>query len=183
MQKDLKGGYQLISLGMTPIEDITYIDVELLKTTKRIVLTGISIDGKSQLPDKTVDIEQRGSGTIGIKNVYGFDLIVDEDGSVEVTETITGTQLYLHTITADATSPGDVVKLKVISTDGDGYANFNELSESDLIFVSYENEQYSGYQGIGILRGTGIACVEIDALVVDSAIKTGTNFTDVVATL
>lgn len=104
MQKNLKGGYQLISLGMTPIEDITEIDVELLKTTKRIVLTGISIDGKSQLPDKTVDIEYD-DGDIIFKNVYGYDITVDaNDGTVSVSEvqpSSGGTKLYCHTIEDD----------------------------------------------------------------------------------
>lgn len=121
MQKNLKGGYQLISLGMQPIEDITHIEPEVLKTTKRIVLTGISLDGKIQLPDKTVNIEY-GDGDIIFKNVYGYDLTIDTtDGTTVVSEVQPsgGTKLYQHHLTYidDSNYKLDAIILSNIATE------------------------------------------------------------------
>ena len=97
--KSIKGGYQLISLGMVALGSLTALPSgELAKigaTTKRIVLTDITLDGSTRLPDIEVQIEKSGTDIL-LNNVYGKDLKIKSDGDVVVTTNVKGVQVYLH---------------------------------------------------------------------------------------
>lgn len=87
MERPIKGGYILVSLGLIPLST-SYsgsIDYDRISRTKKhIVLTGIKV-GDTVMPDICVK-PVYGNGTITFEDVYGFDVVVKSDNSVEVSE-------------------------------------------------------------------------------------------------
>lgn len=87
MGKSFKGGYILVSLGLIELST-SYagtIDYDRIsKTKKHIVLTGIKM-GSVVMPDVCVK-PVYGNGTITFKDVYGFDISIHSDNSVDVSE-------------------------------------------------------------------------------------------------
>ena len=85
MKQSFKGGYILVSLGLIELstEYQGSIDYERISRTKKhIVLTGIKVDGEI-MPDVCVK-PQYGVGTVFFENVYGFDIGIHTDNSVDV---------------------------------------------------------------------------------------------------
>lgn len=97
MERPIKGGYILISLGLIALST-SYsgsIDYDRIsKTKKHIVLTGIKI-ATTVMPDIAVK-PIYGNGTITFEDVYGFDVVISSNNSVSVSEHVApsgGTQL------------------------------------------------------------------------------------------
>ena len=103
MEKPIKGGYILISLGLIALST-SYsgsIDYDRIsKTKKRIVLTGIKV-ADTVMPDITVK-PIFGNGTITFEDVYGYDIVVSSNNSVSVSEhtpSVGGSKLFRHYFT------------------------------------------------------------------------------------
>lgn len=107
--KSIKGGYQLISLGMVALGSLTSLPLEELAkiggTTKRIVLTDVTLDGITRLPDIEVQIEKSGTDIL-LKDIYGKDLKIESDGDVTVA-THSEFKLYRHTVKLGSTVRDD----------------------------------------------------------------------------
>ena len=86
--KNIRGGYILISLGMVDISaDSPSLEIDFSRLTsskKSIRLCNINIDGEHK-PDINIQ-PSFGEDSITLSDVYGYDLIVSDDNSVEVTE-------------------------------------------------------------------------------------------------
>ena len=99
--KNYKGGYLLISLGMIALASLTALPsgtVEKIKaSSKRIVLTDISLDGVKQENDITVQPIISGTSVI-IKGVYGKDITIASDDSVIISNSQSGITIYKHEI-------------------------------------------------------------------------------------
>lgn len=99
MERPIKGGYILISLGLVALSAGASLTVDyerITKTKKHIVLTGIKV-ADTIMPDVTVK-PIFGNGTITFSNIYGFDIVVSSNGSAVVSEIISKSKFYLHTI-------------------------------------------------------------------------------------
>lgn len=85
MERPIKGGYILISLGLIALST-SYsgsIDYDKISRTKKhIVLTGIKV-GDTVMPDICVK-PVYGNDTITFEDVYGYDVVVKSDNTVEV---------------------------------------------------------------------------------------------------
>lgn len=86
--KNVRGGYILISLDMIDIsDDDSVIEIDFSRLTeskKSIRLCNINVGGEHK-PD--IDIKPDfGEDSITLSDVYGFDLVVSADNSVEITE-------------------------------------------------------------------------------------------------
>lgn len=88
MESPIKGGYILISLGLIALSasaELSNLDYErITKTKKHIVLTGIKV-GSEVMPDVCVE-PIIGEDSITFSDVYGFDIVVSSDNTVEVVE-------------------------------------------------------------------------------------------------
>ena len=87
MERPIKGGYILISLGLVALQigaSLTIDYERITKTKKHIVLTGIKV-GSEVMPDIAVE-PIIGSGKVTFKGVYGFDLEVASNGSVTISK-------------------------------------------------------------------------------------------------
>lgn len=140
MQKNLRGGYQLISLGMVALVSITKLPLdvvnEIIGSKKRIVLTDISLDGVKQEPDIGVQIKKDGSDII-IENVYGKTLTIDStDGDVTITNYHGGgVTLYLHHIVMVHTDPDDNDWIEVLSPIKETFDVKADLWDGKPVFV------------------------------------------------
>lgn len=111
MERPIKGGYILISLGLVALSAGASLTVDyerITKTKKHIVLTGIKV-ADTIMPDVTVK-PIFGNGTITFSDVYGYDIVVSSNGSASVSEHVApsgGTKLYLHEINFTGTLSGD----------------------------------------------------------------------------
>lgn len=87
MERPIKGGYILISLGLIALST-SYsgsIDYDRISRTKKhIVLTGIKV-GDTVMPDICVK-PVYGNGTITFEDVYGYDVVISSNNSVSVSE-------------------------------------------------------------------------------------------------
>ena len=86
--KNIRGGYILISLGMIALStSLSTLEIDykrLTETKKSIRLCNINIGGAHK-PD--IDIKPEfGTNKITLPDVYGLDLIVSSDNSVEIIE-------------------------------------------------------------------------------------------------
>lgn len=87
MEKPIKGGYILVSLGLIALSTSYSGNIDydrISRTKKHIVLTGIKV-GDTVMPDITVK-PVYGNGTITFEDVYGFDVVVSSNNSVSVSE-------------------------------------------------------------------------------------------------
>lgn len=97
MLKNLRGGYKLIPLLISlAVGSVTVDKVynSIKSTKKRIVLTGLSIDGELK-NDISVDVIEEEDG-LHINNVYGYDLLIKSDDSIVISEYVVTGKLYLH---------------------------------------------------------------------------------------
>lgn len=142
MERAIKGGYILISLGLIALStsysgSIDYDRVS--KTKKHIVLTGIKV-GDTIMPDVTVK-PIYGNGTITFEDVYGFDIVISSNNSVTVSEHVApsgGTKLYKHTLSINSS-----VAFQSISFITNIEKKLSEsTSETDFIILSGD---LSGY--------------------------------------
>lgn len=108
MEKQIRGGYILVSLGLIALST-SYsgsIDYDRISRTKKhIVLTGIKI-ASTVMPDITVK-PIYGNGTITFEDVYGFDIVISSNNSVSVSEHVapsSGIKLYRHVYSFGPTS-------------------------------------------------------------------------------
>lgn len=132
MEKQVKGGYILISLGLIPLST-SYsgsIDYDRIsKTKKHIVLTGIKI-ATTVMPDIAVK-PIYGNGTITFEDVYGFDVVVSSNNSVSVIEHVApsgGTKLYKHTVSLLDNAETNV-SIEVISTEQASFTSLNYMEK------------------------------------------------------
>lgn len=91
MERPIKGGYILISLGLIALTvgaSLTLDYERITKTKKHIVLTGIKV-ADTIMPDLTVK-PIFGNGTITFSDVYGYDIVVSSNGSASVSEHTSG---------------------------------------------------------------------------------------------
>ena len=87
MERPIKGGYILISLGLVALSAGASLTVDyerITKTKKHIVLTGIKV-ADTIMPDVSVE-PIFGNGTITFSDIYGFDIVVSSNGSASVSE-------------------------------------------------------------------------------------------------
>lgn len=111
MERPIKGGYILISLGLVALSAGASLTVDyerITKTKKHIVLTGIKV-ADTIMPDVTVK-PSFGNGTITFSDVYGYDIVVSSNGNASVSEHVApsgGTKLYEHEINFTGTKSGD----------------------------------------------------------------------------
>lgn len=87
MERPIKGGYILISLGLVALSAGASLTIDyerITKTKKHIVLTGIKV-ADTIMPDITVK-PIFGNGTITFSDVYGYDIVVSSNNSVSVSE-------------------------------------------------------------------------------------------------
>lgn len=150
MERPIKGGYILISLGLVALSAGASLTVDyerITKTKKHIVLTGIKVAG-TIMPDVTVK-PIFGNGTITFSDVYGYDIVVSSNGSASVSEHVApsgGTKLYNHEINFRGTSSGNgkcaTMPFHVISTRETPYNLTNDMSllvGSNLISLTDDN--------------------------------------------
>lgn len=116
MEKAIKGGYILISLGNEELS--TYsgkLDYNrMVKTKKHIVLTGIKVSG-AIMPDVCVS-PIFGSHKLTLSDVYGYDIEVEDDNDVTVSQH-KEKKLYRHDITllASSTYMGQASQCSILS--------------------------------------------------------------------
>lgn len=87
MEKQIKGGYILVSLGLIALSTLYSGSIDydrISRTKKHIVLTGIKV-ADTVMPDICVK-PVYGNGTITFEDVYGFDIVISSDNSVSVSE-------------------------------------------------------------------------------------------------
>ena len=146
MERPIKGGYILISLGLIALST-SYsgsIDYDKISRTKKhIVLTGIKV-GDTVMPDICVK-PVYGNGTITFEDVYGFDVVVSSNNSVSVSEHVApsvGTKLYKHTIVTssirfDLYSLDNTPFSSVSITNFSSKSIFSKLADGSIILSFY----------------------------------------------
>ena len=157
--KNYKGGYILISLGLIALST-SYagtIDYDKVSATrKRVVLTDINVGG-TKMPDLTVQ-PIYGNGKITFSDVYGFDIVVKSNNSVEVSEHQApedkGVRLYKHHIDYSVSGPGGT-SLEFISADAEPFTVTLESTGGSFIGFRLNKQAkfinnliYVGYLGI-----------------------------------
>ena len=150
MERPIKGGYILISLGLIALST-SYsgsIDYDRISRTKKhIVLTGIKV-GDTVMPDICVK-PVYGNGTITFEDVYGFDVVVSSNNSVSVSEhvaPISGTKLYKHELSLKGG-----LTLSLVNASNEKYLpiNYNVLEDTFVkattkrSFISCECQSFS----------------------------------------
>ena len=114
MGKNLRGGYKLISMLISLAVGsviISGVYDAITSTKKRIVLTGLKIDGQIQ-KDISVEVDKADDG-LHISNVYGYDLLIASNDSITISEhkvlsvianpTLAGTEASLTGLEVDGT--------------------------------------------------------------------------------
>lgn len=126
MERPIKGGYILISLGLIALSASAELSLDyerITKTKKHIVLTGIKV-GDEIMPDVCVDAQMTEDGIL-FSDVYGFDILVAEDNSVTVSEheqPSGGTKFYKHIISLEFDSgEGGSYTLSFMTTNPQAY--------------------------------------------------------------
>lgn len=171
MEKQIKGGYILVSLGLIALST-SYtgsIDYDRISRTKKhIVLTGIKI-ADTVMPDICVK-PVYGNGTITFEDVYGYDIVISSNNSVSVSEhpqSISGTKLYKHTISNLING----LTLVMINTDANSI-DFSTINSFPKLFINYLEstnvvKMYYANSGFDVFVDSEAASVFI--LMLDSA--------------
>ena len=164
MAKNLKGGYKIVSLNGLDLvgESLAIEDLydKLAKSyDKPILVTGIVIDGEKK-KNAFVQVEVLDDG-IKINDLYGYDLLVEEDGDI----TVSANPQELPN-TADA-SAGQVLKLdaqkKPVWGDEAELPDTAEASQGNALLLNEDKEPVWGaisggtklYKHTGVLNNTG----------------------------
>ena len=146
MAKNLKGGYKIVSLnGLDLVGEslaIAGLYDKLAKSyDKPILVTGVVIDGEKK-KNAFVQVEVLDDG-IKINDLYGYDLLVEEDGDI----TVSANPQELPN-TADA-SAGQVLKLDaqkkpVWGDEAEELPDTTEASEGNALLLDAEKKPVWG---------------------------------------